>query len=320
MLRPRGPVAWIRDLCFGVAIVTVAILVARLVAVAPDSAAFVPPALGLLSFLFALLVYLAGHLARIARVALIAADTRLSLRRLVNVHFFTAAVGLALPFKLGDAYRALELSGLVGGLTRGIVIVCIERVFDVALILIMITVALAFGSALSPDLAPVLLASTLFVAIAAAGLLLLPDNLRRIGSYVMRRYDRPWTVGALRGIANARAAIGGVSQMLKGRYSSLLLLTIAIWACEVLSLALVLRSIGVDGGPVDALLRFLSSITEGATLLGRIGPGAWSWNSPLTLPYLAATQFPLALVGGVAGVMLLASRRGAFAAALKPAR
>lgn len=191
---------------------------------------------------------------------------------------------------------------------------CVERVFDVALILILLALALAYGSELSPDLAPVLAASILFVTITAVALLLLPDNLRRIGSYVIRRYDRPWTVRVLRGIANARAVIGSVSHMLKGRYSSLFSLTVMIWALEILCLGLILNAAWVEGGPVDALLRFLSSITQGATLLDRSGPGEWSWTLSTTLLYLMATQFPLAIAGGLAGALLIPARWRAFAA------
>jgi hypothetical protein len=314
MRRRRGVLSWIRDIAFTAAILLLAILAARVVTQVPVPPRYALSLQGALVFLLALLVYFASHFARIARVALIAADTKLSLRRLINLHFFTSAVSLGLPFKLGDAYRALELSGHVGGLTRGIVVVGVERVFDVALILLLIAVAFAFGSALSPDLAPVLAASILFVAVTAAALLLLPDNLRRIATYVIRRYDRPWTVRVLRGIANARTVVGSVSRMLKGRYSSLFSLTLVIWAFELLCLGLILNAAGMEGGPVDALLRFLSSITEGATLLGRSGPGDWSWTLEPTLMYLAATQIPLAFAGLLAGATLLPSRWRAFAA------
>lgn len=314
MRRRRGLLLWIRDCAFAAALLLLAILAGRVAAQVPAPPRFTPSFQAVVVFMLAVLVYLAGHFARIARVALIAADTRLSLRRLINLHFFTSAVGLALPFKLGDAYRALELSGHVGGLNRGIVIVAVERVFDVALILLLIAVAFAFGSALSPDLAPVLGASIAFVAVTGAALLLLPDNLRRVGSYVIRRYDRPWTIRVLRGIANTRTVIGSVSRMLKGRYSSLFSLTLAIWAFELLSLGLTLNAAGVEGGPIDALLRFLSSITEGATLLDRSGPGDWSWTWAPTVMYLAATQIPLAFAGLLAGALLLPSRWRAFAA------
>ncbi len=299
-------------MAFIAALLLLATLAVRVMTQVPAPRGFALSFQGVFVFILALLVYFASHFARVVRVALIAADTRLSLRRLINLHFFTSAVSLGLPFKLGDAYRALELAGHVGGLTRGIVVVGVERVFDVALILLLIAAAFAFGSALSPDLAPVLAASILFVAVTAAALLLLPDNLRRIATYVIRRYDRPWTVRVLRGIANARTVVGSVSRMLKGRYSSLFSLTLVIWTFELLCLGLILNAAGVDGGPVDALLRFLSSITEGATLLDRSGD--WSWTLEPTLMYLAATQIPLAFAGLLAGATLFPSRWRAFAA------
>lgn len=265
-----------------------------------------------LASLAALLVagttYLAGHFLRIARLALIASDARLSLRLLTRIHLFTAGVGLALPFKLGDAYRAVELAAVAGGMIRGITLVYVERVFDVAMILLLLIIAFSFGPPTITSYAPVLIVSLLFVSITLAVLVLLPENLRRMSSYIIRRYEQEWTVGALRRIADVRAVISSTATMLNGRYASLFAFTALIWALEAISLAIVLGFFSSEFQPLTGLLTFLSSITEGETLLDRLSPESLHLLSPAAVVYLGATQVPLVFLAMIAAIQLLGAR------------
>jgi hypothetical protein len=254
------------------------------------------------------LIYFASHIVRIARLALIASDARLSLRLLTRVHLFTSGVGLALPFKLGDAYRAGELALATGSAVRGISLVYVERLFDVAVILLLLAIAVGFGLADSSAYGPVLIASLIFVSFTALVLVLVPDNLRRISSYVIRRYDQEWTVVLLRRITEIRGVLANTAAMLNGRYGSLFVLTALIWVLEAMALAVLLGILSPNVEPLGAVLTFLSSITEGTTLLDRLDPQAVQQLSGAMLAYLAATQIPLLLVGFVAGLQLGAGR------------
>ena len=262
----------------------------------------------LASLLAAAAIYFASHFIRIARLALISSDARLSLRLLTRVHLLTSGVGLALPFKLGDGYRAGELARATGSVVRGITLVFVERVFDVAMILLLLVLAGAFGPPLGADYAAVFVASLLFVSITLVVLVLVPDNLRRVSSYIIRRYDQEWTVRILRRIAELRAVIAGTATLLNGRYASLCAFTLLIWALEAMSLAIILGAFASDVEPLGALLAFLSSITEGETLLNRLGALELSRLSSPILAYLAATQIPLAFVALLAGLQLAVSR------------
>ena len=261
-------------------------------------------------------LYLASHFVRVARLALITADTRVSLRSLASVHLFTAAVSLAVPFKLGDLYRVIELSALVGGATRGVTLVFVERACDVGLILLLLVAALSFGPAAAGAYGPVLAASLLFVLVTLLVVVLLPDNLRRFGSYVIRRYDRPWSVEVLRRISELRTIIAATAKMLSGRYPSLFAFTFVIWALEASSLTIVLATYAADFHPLGALITFLSSITQGETLLNRLDSAQLAMHSRTALAYLAVTQLPLVAGGLLAGIRLSritansASKRG----------
>lgn len=266
------------------------------------------PAATIGTILVAGIIYFAAHFLRVARLALIASDARLSLRLLTSVHLFTAGVSLGLPFKLGDIYRAGELAAISGGVIRGVTLVYVERVFDVAMILLLLVVALFLGSPLNSGYVPVLLASLLFVSITIAVLVLVPDNLRRISSYIIRRYDQEWTVGALRRMGEVNAIIQGAATMLNGRYASLFAVTLLIWTLEALSFAIIFARLGSDVEPLPGLLRFLSSITEGETLLNRLAPANLPQLASAALAYLAATQVPLLFVSIAAGLQLAADR------------
>lgn len=259
------------------------------------------------TMLLAFLLYAGSHLVRIARLALIAGEARLSLRDLARVHLFTSGVSLALPFKLGDVYRAAELSALSSG-TRGIVTVFAERFLDACAILLLLLVAAGSQTWNADAYGSLLAASLLFVAATFVAAALLPDNLRRLGDYVMRRHRGEWTVSALRRIAEERAVIAQVRAMLHGRHASLFAFTVLIWLLEAASLASVFAAAPGGFRPLGTLLAFLSSTAEGLTLPVRVSPEALTATPAALAAYLAATQVPLALAGLAAGASMMGRR------------
>jgi hypothetical protein len=266
-----------------------------------------PPTMPLGVVALAMLSYLASHLLRIARLALLSGDAGLSLRALAKVHLFTSSVSLVTPFKLGELYRVLELSLLTRSPMRGLILVWLERVLDVVVILALLVLASVIQPAAVASYLGVLVVSLTFVLATLFFLVLMPDNLRRVGSYVIRRYDQGWTVGLLWLIAELRGMTGKMSQMLRGRRLSLLVFTIMIWTFEGLSFGLLLSE--ADGllRPVSGLLSFLSLTIEGqtlATLIQNRGGGV----PEALVGYVLATQGALLVVGIIAGLAMARTR------------
>lgn len=258
-------------------------------------------------------VYLGSHLMRIVRLALLNGDARLSLRSLAQVHLFTASVALVAPFKLGELYRIVELSVLTRSATRGVVLVWLERVFDVVVILLLLGAAALAQPSSAGSFLGVLAISLGFVVATLLLVVLLPENLRRIGSYIMRRRRAEWSVGVLWLISEVRGMVGRMSQMLKGRYASLFVFTLMIWTLEGLSFGLI-----ASGGrgvfePLAGLLSFLSLTTKGETLFTFLG--RWQALTPPEglMTYVVATQGTLLLVGLGFGLAMARARlrRGA---------
>ncbi len=261
-----------------------------------------------LALIAAAIAYLTAHFIRIVRLALLIGDARLSLRQLVAVHFFTSAVNLGLPFKLGELYRIGELSTVAFGAFNALVVWWVERCFDVSLVLILLILAIGFGPATGGTYWAVLATSVLFVTLTLIVVTLVPDNLRRLGNHIIRRYEADWTIEALRRIAQARGLFRRMSRKLEGRYASLAVCTLIIWMLEGLSLALILIGRPTPSAPIAGLLAFLSSTVEGQTLPTRFAGLEVGEVTEVTMTYLMATQIPLLFVGLAAGIFLARQR------------
>jgi hypothetical protein len=248
-------------------------------------------------------VYIAGHIFRSMRLALLIGGWNVGLRLIMTFHFLAAGVSLAMPLKLGEFYRIAALSRLIGSITRAVEIVWWERLLDVIALIIIMIIALRNVSGENwQQFSGVIALSFGFIAISILVFFVLPDNIRRASVLIIRRYKSRHTVPVLRVLDRVRRSILEAPRMVRGKTGSLAALTVLIWACEICTFAVVLLALGqtITSAP-DALLRLLSVLTQGQTLVGMLNAGVKSINSNL-LPYFAATQAPLAFLGLFAGV------------------
>jgi hypothetical protein len=244
------------------------------------------------------IVYIVGHGLRSLRLALLIGGWRVGLRLIVSFHFLTAAASLAVPLKLGEVYRVIELSYVMGDFIRAVEIIWWERVFDVlAIVSIMVIVLFGVSSAERQQFLGVAVLAVGFVIVTALTFFVLPDNLRRLSVLIIRRYDSRRSVAFLRVIDRVRRAIQGAPRLVRAKVASLIALTALIWACEMACFAIVLGAVGeVLSTAPDELLEFLSVITRGYTLLGVLRNGNEVSDATI-LTYLTVTQIPLVFVG-----------------------
>lgn len=256
----------------------------------------------------ATIVYLGGHLLRILRLALLVGSWRVGLRTIGSFHLMSVAVSLIAPLKLGEVYRVIELSNIAGNAVRAIIIVWWERVFDVTAILLLLLVALSLSSgSVAPEFHVVALLALAFVLVTGIVVALVPENLRRLSVFIIRRYDSPKTVPLLQILDVARRSIAEAPGVVRRKTASLATLTLLIWLCEAVCFAILFPTLrSTFETTLHALLAFLSTITLGETLLTGLDRGADDGSRLLT--YLSASQIPLAFVG-LAGALHYASRR-----------
>jgi hypothetical protein len=234
---------------------------------------------------------------RILRLALLIGGWRVGFRTIVSLHLMMAAVSLAVPLKLGEVYRVIELTNVVASFSRAVVIVWWERAFDVSVILLILLLALARSSgAVPPEFGAVAALAIGFIALTALTFFVVPDNLRRLSVLIIRRYSSRRTVPVLRLIDLLRRAILEAPRMVSGKVASLVTLTALIWICEISCFAIAFPSITL-GTALDSLVNFLSAVTRGETLLGALGNGDALALGSSTLAYLAITQIPLVFLG-----------------------
>lgn len=257
------------------------------------------------SLALAVTIYLAGHGFRILRLGMLIGGWRVGLRVIATFHLMTAAVSFTAPLKLGELYRVVELSNLVGGFMRAVLIAWWERAFDVAFILLILALAFATtpASAHTPFYA-IAAAAGMFILATAVAFFVVPDNFRRLSLLIIRRYDSPRSVALLHILHSGRAAIQEAPGLVKNKLPSLITLTALIWACEIACFALIFPSVaGTIGAAAESLLTFLSEITMGETLLSVLTDGTQK-----SLNYFAGTQVPLAIIGLGAGVVYATMR------------
>ena len=260
-------------------------------------------------------VYLSGHALRVVRLAMLIGAWQAGFRQVASFHFFTAAVSLVVPLKLGEIYRVAELSNLTHGPVRAVVIVWWERAFDIAAILVLLLAALATSNGSSVgELGGVTAIATLCMLVTAVVFFVVPENLRRLSILIIRRYATARAVPVLALTDRARRAILEAPRVVENKVASLVTLTALIWTCEALCFAIAIPALSNSfDEALAALLGFLSSVTRGETWFGAFGAGAG--DVPMSaLSYLAATQAPLVVLGAAAGVYYIVHGRRAGAA------
>ncbi|MEA1937757.1 MAG: lysylphosphatidylglycerol synthase domain-containing protein [Pseudomonadota bacterium] len=245
---------------------------------------------------FVALLYMGAHVMRILRLALILGQKVISLRRLALVHIHTAGVSAAIPFKLGEAYRIFEIGRANRSWGAALISVLIERIFDAAIMLIFILLPLLFGMGMTFDMLLFTGGVFAFLAMSAVLFLIVPENLPRLQMYLIRRYHSPWNLKMLAGLGALDKALSCVWRMLKGKYATIGLLTVAIWTLEMAALGLAIPAlIETPGRALTAPLALLSSaFVENAPIIGGGDSAALYAMATAGLLYLSAIAAGLA--------------------------
>ncbi|WP_223124324.1 MULTISPECIES: lysylphosphatidylglycerol synthase domain-containing protein [Achromobacter] len=185
-----------------------------------------------------LVLYLASHVVRMARLWLLIGGGRL--RELLRLYWYTTAVSLAMPFKTGELIRILEIGWSTKGPRFGLVVVWVERAFDAAL-LSLAAIGLAYSSQdARPLLLPLIGVLLLFVALSLIFLWVVPENLPRINLHIMRLYSGRRAVRLMRSIAYMKTFAEDARRILRGRMATFAILTLLIWTFELFAIASVM--------------------------------------------------------------------------------
>lgn len=183
-----------------------------------------------------LLIYGLAHVVRAIRLGVLLRAERA--RHLLWLYLYTAACSIVIPYKLGELVRINEIAWWSGSYWRGVLIVWIERTFDVIAVGTIAALILLSGVQQPRDIGLLLWAIGGFVFVTACFFFILPEQLQSLNLHVIRSYRGAKAVNVLRLLDSCYRLLEQVRPLLSGRIVTLSLLTLIIWGCELAALSL----------------------------------------------------------------------------------
>jgi len=212
------------------------------------------------------LVYGLAHALRAVRLGVLLGAGRA--RRLLGLYFYTAACSAVIPFKLGELVRINEIAWWSGSYWRGLLIVWIERVFDVVAIGGMALFILGTGAQEPKDIGLLLWAIGGFVFLTVLFFFIVPEQLCGLNLHVMRSYRGRKAVHILRMLDSCYQLFDQVRPLLAGKLVTLSLLTLFIWGAELLAVAMLFDSNPWQGAVTSLVRQFVLVLGDGGQAAG----------------------------------------------------
>ncbi|MBY4949069.1 hypothetical protein K6V92_20925 [Cupriavidus respiraculi] len=217
----------------------------------------------------ALGLYFLSHVLRFGRLSVLVGAGRL--RRFLSLYVFVAACSSVIPFKLGELSRINELAWWTGSYWRGLLVVWVERTFDViALAMIVLFLALQPLGAF-PAIWPLLFLMAMFAAVSVLVFFILPEQLVSLNLHVMRNYSGMKAVRILAILDRGSELLLQFRPMISGKLVTVAVLTILIWGLELSAVALLFDDGVLTKGALALVTQFsdefsLRAAGESATL------------------------------------------------------
>lgn len=206
-------------------------------------------------------IYLMAHVLRAVRLGVLLSAGRA--RRLLWLYFYTAACSAIIPLKLGELVRINEIAWWTGSYWRGLLIVWIERAFDVAALGAMAFFILGSHAHVPEGIGMLLWAIGGFVFITVIFFFIVPDQLCGLNLHVIRSYKGRKAVHILRLLDSCLQLFDQVRPLLAGKLVSLSLLTLFIWGAELLAVAMLLDASPWLGAMTSLVDQFALVLSDG---------------------------------------------------------
>lgn len=244
-------------------------------------------------------LYLVAHALRAVRLFLVLYDGNLRLRDALFAHVHASGVSALIPFKLGELYRILMVHSLSIRLSRAMIAIWIERVFDALLVagLLALLALVAGPGALTgnawfvPALAGFLFASILFF-------LVLPENLVLVKRHLILKHNNAAALAILQLVDALHRVLADASRIWRTRFATMLWLSLGIWALEVGCVLAAVAFTGASLDPIGSGTRILTDLTVRSSPWTLAGPSdaALACYRLGTVDLLVTTALILALL------------------------
>ncbi|MCZ7834550.1 lysylphosphatidylglycerol synthase domain-containing protein [Atlantibacter hermannii] len=213
------------------------------------------------AFILPAVIYIVAHLLRAIRLGVLLRAQKI--RKLLALHFYTAACSTVIPFKLGELVRINEVSRWENNYCKGFFIVWIERIFDViALGLLALGIYISGGSSVFQGVWGLLWAMFAFVFVSVIFFFVIPEQLSALNMHVMKSYTGRKAIKTLQMIEIISSVLERVKPIISERILTLSILTVFIWIFELISLMLFLDNTQIVEIVKDLLAQFSFALTE----------------------------------------------------------
>ncbi|MBA7795210.1 flippase-like domain-containing protein [Citrobacter sp. RHBSTW-01065] len=207
------------------------------------------------------IAYIVAHFLRAIRLGVLLKAQKI--RKLLSLHFYTAACSAVIPFKLGELVRINEVSRWENSYCKGILIVWIERIFDViALSVFALLIFLSGGAQVLEGMWGLLWIMLAFVFFSIVMFFVLPEQLSALNLHVIRSYSGRKAIKILHLLDIISSVLDKVRPIVSERILTLSILTIFIWIFELVSLMLFLDHTQIIPIVKDLLAQFSFVLTD----------------------------------------------------------
>lgn len=234
-----------------------------------------------------LFFYFAAHIMRAVRLWVLMGAGRA--RHLLWMYVYTAACSALIPFKMGEFVRINEIAFFKGSYWRGLLIVWIERVFDVVMIGLISLFILVVDKADQADIVVLLWLMGIFVFITIIVFFVLPEQLCSLNLYVIRNYQGKKSIAILKLLDSMYVLFQQVRPILSRKMVTLSLLTFFVWSAELVALFSLFGQMPWTSA-FTALVQNFAAVLKGSSVVGSV-------NFPLLQVFEKLKIFSLMVLG-----------------------
>lgn len=244
-------------------------------------------------------LYLASHLFRMLRLALLTLDERGKAFPLIAAHTLTAFPSSFLPFKIGEVLRLAAFFHVFERRQKALAVWLAERFGDMVVIAVFILGLYLFNVSVPVSMRAVFVLFMLATVVGLLGLFAVAKVFVYLNRHLVLASHSARGLALLRASHVLRRLELDIYRSVEGRLSGFLLLSVLIWAIEILALSLFINQLSI--GEPDFAALFASGLL--ASLPG--GGGAAAFGLYQSLALVALTLFFLAAVWLAARFKLL---------------
>lgn len=198
-------------------------------------------------------LYLCSHVFRMLRLALLTLDERDKAFPLIAAHTLTAFPSSFLPFKIGEVLRLGAFFHVFERRQKAVAVWLAERFGDVLVITAFILGLYLFNIGVPPAMRTVFMLFVLASAVGLLGLFAVAKVFVYLNRHLVLASHTPRGLALLRASHRLRRLEMDIYKSVEGRLSGFLLLSVLIWAIEILALSLFINQLAI-GEPDFAAL------------------------------------------------------------------